>query len=292
MNEVTTALSDLFKRSMKHYVEELQNRNDYEARMAEEVCIVCRGKANSPEYRIHGEKEWKRACKELEIKCKACTEQKELARVLERNKIKSNEHLNRRFEKEYWFIPEDLKNAGFKNFTVGNEGTLHEAKRTTMDYVKTFHSLAQEKRSNLLIMGNPGTGKTHLTTAVARTLKEKGILVGHLTTGTLLSKIKSTYQKGSKQTEEGIFNDLRKFELLVLDDLGSEARSKDEFDWSKNKLFEIVNLRVGKPTIYTSNFNEQHLPSAVGERVYSRLHHRTNFIKLVTEDFRKKYQGK
>ncbi len=108
----------------------------------------------------------------------------------------------------------------------------------------------------------------------------------------LLSKIKATYSKGSSKTEEDIFNDLRKFDLLVLDDLGSEAKSKDEFDWSKNKLFEIVNCRIGKPTIYTSNFNEKHLPTAIGERVYSRLQYNTKFIEIVTDDFRKNYRIK
>jgi DNA replication protein DnaC len=138
-------------------------------------------------------------------------------------------------------------------------------------------------------MGNPGTGKTHLATAIARTLKKQGYLVGHMTKGMLLSKIKATYQKGSSTTEESILNDLKKIELLILDDLGSEARNRDEFDWSKNKLFEIVNLRIGKPTIYTTNFSEQHLPTAIGERVFSRLYNNTKFITLVTDDYRKKF---
>lgn len=159
-----------------------------------------------------------------------------------------------------------------------------------MDFVKTFIEMDSVKRYNLLLMGNTGAGKTHLAIAIARTLKEKGFLVGVLTTGTLLSIIKATFQKGASQTEKGIFNDLRKFDLLVLDDIGSEARGKDEFDWSKSKLYEIVNHRVGKPTIYTSNFNEQHLPTAIGERVFSRLYNNTKFIELVTDDYRKKFQ--
>ncbi|WP_430143291.1 ATP-binding protein [Peribacillus frigoritolerans] len=47
-------------------------------------------------------------------------------------------------------------------------------------------------------MGNPGTGKTHLATAIARTLKKQGYLVGHLTTGLLLSKRRKYIDNGRK----------------------------------------------------------------------------------------------
>lgn len=68
-----------------------------------------------------------------------------------------------RFEKEYWEIPNDLKEAGFKNFRVkGNRNSAPlEAKRVAIDYVKDF---MEGIRYNLLIMDNPGSGKTHLVT--------------------------------------------------------------------------------------------------------------------------------
>lgn len=215
--------NELFRRCMKHCVEELKDRDDYEARMSEGVCITCRGKTNKPEYRIFGQEEWKPAFKDREIECKTCVDQRETGKVLEREKASLHEQLSNRFEKEYWHIPNDLKNAGFKNFKVNSNGNVLEAKRAAMDYVKTF-ACCPEKRYNLLIMGNPGTGKTHLATAIARTVKEKGGLVGLITTGNLLTKIQSTFNKGASQTKENIYKDLSKFELLVLDDLGSQRR--------------------------------------------------------------------
>lgn len=291
MKSTITSLPDRLKQSMKHFVEELKERDDYEVRMSEQSCNNCGGKAKIPQFRFFGYQEWRSAYKNREIICKVCNDEKELARILEKNKFYWREQLNDYFDKEYCYIPDDLMNAGFKNFQVGC-GNVLEAKKQAMDYVKKFTVIDQKDRYNLLIMGNPGTGKTHLATTIARTLKKKGFLIGQLTTGKLLSKIKSTYQNGASQTEEGIFKDLRKIDLLVLDDLGSEARSKDEFDWSKNKLFEIVNLRIGKPTIYTSNFNQEHLPTAIGERVFSRLYNNTKFIELVAEDYRKNFRIK
>ncbi|MGO5012795.1 ATP-binding protein [Niallia sp. Sow4_A1] len=156
--------------------------------------------------------------------------------------------------------------------------------------MKTFLASEQD-RYNLLIQGNPGTGKTHLCVAIARTLKEKGFIVGFLTTGQLLSKIKSTYNKASIITEENIFKDLKKLDLLILDDLGAEASGGND-DWRKSIIFEIVESRSGKPTIYTSNLTDQDLPMVVGERVFSRLYDNTKFIDLFTEDYRKKLRIK
>lgn len=290
MYEVGAPLYEKFRSSMSHYVEELKERDDYEARMNTVPCDFCEGQAYRPEYRILGESEWKPTSPHLKEECSRCASQKVFEEFATKGKEDLRNNLAKRFEDEYWFIPEDLKQAGFKNFKVNGGSSVLEAKRIAMDYTKNFVGTDPEQRHNLLIMGSVGTGKTHLSAAIARTLKEQGVLVGLLTTGTLLTKIKATYQKGASKTEEDIFRDLKKFELLVLDDLGSEAKSKDEFDWSKNKLFEIVNTRIGKPTIYTSNFNEKHLPTAIGERVFSRLNNNTKFIELVTDDYRKNYR--
>ncbi|RKQ32307.1 ATP-binding protein [Oceanobacillus halophilus] len=289
MKNVTTDFPALMKHCLKHFVTELKDRDDFDVRASERKCVICSKMTTVPEYRFYEKKEWTPAINEQSINCKSCTDQKELAKVLKANHISTKEYLSKRFEKQYWEIPDDLKHAGFKNFLVDSNSNVFEAKRTSIEYVKKFTEIEPERRYNLLIMGNPGTGKTHLVTAIARTLRKKGFLVGFITTGKLLGKIQSTFNKGSSYTKEDIYKDIKRFDLLILDDLGSEAKSKDEFDWSKKELFEIVNLRIRKPTIYTTNYNEKHLPTAIGERVYSRLYNNTKFIKLVTDDYRKKF---
>src|SRR5690606_16674629 len=270
---------------MKRIVAELKSRDDYEARMNQVECSTCGREANRPEYRIFGEKEWKSAFQELKVDCSECANQKELAKIMNTNKRNLREIIKERFEKDYWIIPPDLLSAGFKNFKTNNN-SVFEAKRAVMEYVKTFDS-NPESRYNLLLMGNSGAGKSHLAVTKARTLKEKGFIVGFLTSGTLLTKIQDTWKEKDHQSKEKIYKDLEMFELLVIDDIGSEAKSASEYDWSKKELFEIVERRKCKPTIYTSNFNIEHLPTAIGEKVFSRLHYNTKFIEIVTEVYRK-----
>jgi len=188
-----------------------------------------------------------------------------------------------RLIEEYFILPDNLKDAGFKNYQI-LDGVKAQAKEATIKYTKDFLS---GEYYNLLLLGNPGTGKTHLCSAIARTLKENGVIVGFLTTGELLRKIKATYNKGSSKAENDIFKDLKQIELLILDDLGAESLNQNN-EWYLKTMFEIVNSRLGIPTIYTSNFDDQKLPIAVGERVFSRLYDNTKFVDLFTEDYRKK----
>jgi len=80
-------------------------------------------------------------------------------------------------------------------------------------------------------------------------------------------------------TEEKVFKDLKKLDLLIFDDLGSEAIGGND-DWIRSKIFELVESRSGKPTIYTSNLTHQDLPMTLGKRVFSSLYDNTKFIDL------------
>jgi len=270
---------------LPHFVEELKERKRDEFKVRKQLhnCLECGHNVESIEYCIKGEEEWKLA--HTKVLCKTCRDIKEIPKAMERKRGAARTQLRERVKKEYWHIPEDLNEAGFKNFKISNNSSLLEAKRVSMAYIK---AVLEGKAHNLLLMGKPGTGKTHLATAIARTAKKEGLSVGFLTTGMLLTIYKSTYKSGSEKTEEDVIKDIKQFDLLILDDLGSEATGNSEFDWTKKRIFETVNSRIGKPTVYTSNYNDEHLPRAIGERVYSRLNNHTIFIQVIAEDCRQK----
>ena len=61
-------------------------------------------------------------------------------------------------------------NAGFKNYEAMGKST-QEAKTAAMAYATR---VANGEKLNLLMMGSTGTGKTHLASAIARTIDAKG----------------------------------------------------------------------------------------------------------------------
>jgi DNA replication protein DnaC len=275
------SFTDIYRRGILKIVPELEGQNYETDFKSELICPKC-GLIGAAAlfYRINSDQEWVQAGETFN--CSSCRDTEALNHYMTRSLGEQRSEIADRLTKEYFLLPESLKAAGFKNYQETNKVTTG-AKTKAISYTKSY--IAGE-RYNLLVMGNPGTGKSHLCAAIARTLKEKGLTVGFLTTGKLLSKIKATYQKGAMKTEEDILQDLKKLDLLILDDIGSEAGGND--DWRKGILFEVIESRSRKPTIYTSNLTDTDLPIAVGERIHSRLYDNTQFIDLFTEDFRKK----
>jgi DNA replication protein DnaC len=76
----------------------------------------------------------------------------------------------------------------------------------------------------------------------------------------------------------------------VLDDLGAEVIKKDENgeSWALQKLFEIVDARQGKHTIYTTNLNEEKLLIKYNPRNISRIMFQTDTVRLEGQDHRLK----
>lgn len=281
MKHIGSYFPDTFKRSVKRVISELADRDDYECEEVTADCIRCGGEDKTFRYKFHGDTSW--IINQKKIPCTTCQDKDLINQTRNEHLVKVKEIIIER----YWFIPKDLENAGFKNYEKTNSITK-KAADTCIEYVKNFKENYPDFKENLLMLGSPGGGKTHLSAAIARTLRLAGFKVGFLTVGKLLAMIKETYKKGSERSENDILNDLGKFDLLVLDDLGSEQSSKDEFSWTRAKLFEIVDKRNGKPTIYTTNFDDLNIGDVVGPRVHSRLYTNTRCIDMFTEDYRKR----
>ncbi|MEK4067588.1 ATP-binding protein [Peribacillus sp. FSL R5-0717] len=282
-------IEDVLKDAAKKINLILADRDDFEVKGQFNLpCSVCGDESASRLfYRIFNQQDWFPV--EKMMNCHACREKEAFKVYQERSLQELKTSIGERLAKEYFLPPESLLNAGFSNYQETDIITAGAKERVIL-FTKSFLEFP-EKPYNLLIMGNPGTGKTHLCVAMARNIKQKGFTVGFLTTGKLLSIIKETYQKGASKTEKAILSDISRLDLLILDDVGSEAIGGND-DWRKGMIFEIVESRSGKPTIYTSNLTDVDLPVAMGKRVYSRLHYNTKFIDLFTDDYRKNFQIK
>ena len=90
-----------------------------------------------------------------------------------------------------------------------------------------------ERHENLVLMGNCGTGKTHLATAIALNLCEQGRSVRFYTATGLANILQEKHQRG---TLNSYMASLRRVELLVLDEIGYITLDKV----ASELLFQIV----------------------------------------------------
>lgn len=181
-----------------------------------------------------------------------------------------------------WWYMDNKETAGFKNYTPTNECTK-EAKQRAIYYAQAFSQESLNEK-NLLIMGKTGTGKTHLSKAIARTLKARGFKVGYISAVEIFNKIKSTFNNGSS---ERLFEEMKKLDLLVIDDMGVETTKLNDVSWTVRTWTEIIDNRLGLPNVWTTNLDDTSLGDVVGQRAFSRLYEDTRFIDLFTDDYRK-----
>ena len=114
------------------------------------------------------------------------------------------------------------------------------------DYVKRWNDFYQDKNIGLYIFGNVGVGKTFYASCIANDIaKVYGSTVKALSITTALNELYSTSDKA------GYISDLASYDLLILDDFGTERRT----DYTTEQIFSIIDERykAQKPLIITSN---------------------------------------
>lgn len=150
------------------------------------------------------------------------------------------------------------------------------------DFVKTF----DEKQSNLLFWGEPGLGKTFLSTCIAKELISTNHSVIYETAYKTFSMLEELKFKRNDNEDKLRFkvDKLYSCDLLILDDLGSEFSTQ----YTTASLFDIINSRLisGKKTVINTNLSIAELEKKYGERVVSRLYGHYQVIKFIGSDIR------
>ena len=167
-------------------------------------------------------------------------------------------------------IPLRFQGSTLDNFRV-EHGEQSHALKFCRHYVAEFDRMYQTGRCMVLI-GKPGTGKTHLGAAIANALLHTTPRTAvYRTVGAVLQAIKATFDRKSERSESDILSSLVNPDLLVLDEIGVSKENPSDFELTT--LFAIINGRYEqrRPTVVITNLSAGQLPAAMGERCVDRL---------------------
>jgi len=174
----------------------------------------------------------------------------------------AREGRSERFE-ESAGIPPLYRNASFDSFQIPKDNDL--AARDLSALCQTVLNYAHEfpvgLKPGLLLIGDPGSGKTHLAVAALRRIIAKGFQGVFFDYQNLLDRIRSGFDPNSGTSDREAYRVALDAEVLLLDDLGAHR----VLPWIEDVVTAVITHRCNNrlPLIATTN-----LPDAeAGDRI-------------------------
>ena len=174
------------------------------------------------------------------------------------------------------------------DFQTENNATLDAMLAAAVNFSQEVEAAAPDAKGRwLTLLGKSGIGKTHLARAVFKRLKnfryydhpQLGISQTHAMSFIDWRELADQLRNGEHYRMDAI----TKAWLVVLDDIGSEY---DPSGFLASRLDRIVNARLGKWTIFTSNLPLKDVASRLDVRIADRMGRGKNeIVRGETESF-------
>ncbi len=166
-----------------------------------------------------------------------------------------------------------IKEQRFDNFSLDyykKNPTYYDMMSKNVEFLQNYaNEFSPRSSQSILMMGGTGLGKTHLSSAVARGVIEKGNDVFYTGAIDLFSQFEiqrfKTYSNEPNELIERYFE----CDLLIIDDLGTEMINQ----FSISTLYNLLNDRLSrkKPTIVSTNLSQEDIKKKYTDRITSRM---------------------
>ncbi len=196
--------------------------------------------------------------------CK-CVKQKKIARLMEASGI-----------------TEEFEMLLFGNFiTDGKPAMIKDAYECAMEYFKDFQKVKGERSNSIALLGQPGSGKTHLLTAIMNNLiKKKSVYCMYFPYVEGMGNLRDNFDQLESKLDA-----MRKADVLFIDDLFKPVKGEPRAtDWQVEQIQSVVNYRYlnHKPLLISSELDTAALldiDEALGSRIHQMCRNYTVIIK-------------
>ena len=177
-------------------------------------------------------------------------------------------------------VPERYFKETLDTYKITNEMQATAAKAAT----NFLHAVKCGEFKSLVLIGNAGTGKTHLACAIIREAGGK-----YRTAPDIVEEMRRAKSFTANDTEADIIKYYGHVPLLVIDEIGRGIASTDE----KYMLYQILNARYNtrKPTVLISNFTKADFLQYIGVAAADRLVESAEVWELNGESYRRELRA-
>lgn len=155
--------------------------------------------------------------------------------------------------------------------------------RSMFDDLRTLRFVYNQE--NVIFLGPPGTGKTHLAIGLGLAAIEAGFSIYYITSAILIEKLKRANHRG---TLDRALKTLGKYKVLIVDEIGYLPMDKE----GAHLFFQLVSSRYEKgSTIFTSNKTYSEWGEVLGDNVIAaavldRILHHSVTVNIKGESYR------